>query len=134
MRKSLLFPTLILFQFTAFAQTNPNDLLGCRERCGFASSANVQQRIQFYQSPSMNKYDAHYLKLDIAAEANNRFISGTAMYSVTTVATLDTFVMELRNNMTVDSVFINNVKLPFTRQSDHVLVKLTPAIPAGTEV
>ncbi len=134
MRKSLLFPTLILFQFTAFAQTNPNDLLGCRERCGFASSANVQQRIQFYQSPSMNKYDVHYLKLDIAAEANNRFISGTAMYSVTTVATLDTFVMELRNNMTVDSVFINNVKLPFTRQSDHVLVKLTPAISAGTEV
>src|SRR5690606_26324149 len=56
------------------------------------------------------------------------------MYSVTTVATLDSFVMELRDNMSVDSVFINNVKLPFSRQSDHVLVKLTPAIPAGTEV
>lgn len=133
-KKSLFTSILAGLSLCLHAQVSTNDLPECRERCSFNTGPGQSQRVSFYQSPSMNKYDVHYLKLDLAVEANNRFISGTSLTVAQTTATLDTFVMELRDNMIVDSVFINDVKLPFTRQSDHVLVRLTPALPSGTVV
>lgn len=106
----------------------------CREKCSFARSINGTQDVQFYQSPSMDKYDIHYLKLDLEVLPLSRNIKGNALTAARTTAVLDTFIMELRNNIIVDSVFINDVKLPFTRENDHVLVKLTPAMPAGSNI
>lgn len=82
----------------------------------------------------MNKYDVRYLKLDIAVEANNRFIQGTALTRAVAVQALDSFIIEFKNNMTLDSVFINGVKKTFTRENDHILIPQSPAITAGNTV
>lgn len=107
---------------------------GCREKCSFGHSANREQQVTFFQSPSMDKYDVKYVKLDISAEANNRLIEGTSLTRAKALQTLDTFIVELKNNMTVDSVFVNGVKKSFTRASDHVQIALLPSVAAGSMI
>lgn len=88
----------------------------------------------YFQSGLMNKYDIKYLKLDINAEPANRFISGSCLYRLTAKQPLDTFAIELRQNMQVDSVFVNNVSRSFNRSNDHIYVAFTPVISAGSQL
>jgi aminopeptidase N len=122
------------FVFFLNAQPPDDENPECREKCSHAGLLNRGQQVYFFQTPLMNKYDVKYVKLDIAAEANNRFISGTALIRAKAVQDIDTFAMELRNNMTVDSAFINGIKMSFTRNNDHVFIPQSPAIPAGSLV
>lgn len=107
--------------------------LPCHEKCHHIHSAGDVQRVNYFQYPSMDKYDVKYLKLDLAIEANNRNINGTALTRAIALQPLDSFICELKNNMIVDSVFINGVKITgFTRSADHVFVPLAPIITAGS--
>jgi aminopeptidase N len=58
----------------------------------------------------MNKYDIKYLKLDLSVEPASKFIAGSCMYRVITKQALDTFAIEFKQAMTLDSVHINNTK------------------------
>jgi aminopeptidase N len=133
-KKDLFFLFIVSSIFSANAQSDDRDP-ACREKCGFIHSAgNREQQLTFFQYPSMNKYDIKYAKLDITVEANNRFVEGTALTRARVVQSLDSFIIELKNNMIVDSVFINGVKKSFTRGSDHVFIALSPSIPSGTMI
>jgi aminopeptidase N len=124
-----LFATLSFFLLNAQEDEQPS----CREKCFFSSSTTSrEQQVTFFQYPSMNKYDVKYVKIDIAAEANNLSIQGNSLTRAKVLEALDTFIVELKNNMTVDSVFINGVKKTFTRNNDHIQVPVSPAIPAGS--
>ncbi len=106
----------------------------CIEKCSHAHLFSRTDQADFYQYPSMEKYDVKYLKLDLAVEAANAFISGTALTVVKAVQPLDSFVTEFKSTMVLDSVFINGVKMSFQRGSDHVYIPLSPVIPVGTTV
>ncbi len=109
--------------------------LPCHEKCHYIHSPGDVQRVNYFQYPSMDKYDVKYLKLDLAIEANNRNINGTALTRAIAVQPLDSFICELKNNMILDSVFINGVKnISFTRSADHVFIPLSPIITAGSTV
>lgn len=83
----------------------------------------------------MNKYDIKYLKLDINVEANNRNINGSALTRSSVRQPLDTFICELKGNMTVDSVLINGIKRTnFTQSADHVFIPLSPALAVNSSV
>ncbi len=97
-------------------------------------SVHSQQTANFFQSSLMEKYNIHYLKLDINMTPNSRFLSGICSYKMTTTQPLDTFAIEFTNNMTLDSVFINEVSTAFTRNADHIYVSMPSAIPANTEM
>ena len=126
-----LFASLSFFLLNAQEDENPE----CREKCFFSSSITQrEQQLTFFQYPSMNKYDIKYVKIDIAVEANNRSIEGTSLTRAKAVQALDTFIIEFKNNMTLDSVFINGVKKTFTRDNDHIQVPLSPVVPAGSMV
>jgi aminopeptidase N len=133
-KRTLLFCTLVvltLSSFSQFAEDNSN----CIEKCSHPGFAARPNQVLYFQYPSMDKYDVKYLKLDIAVEANNRNIAGSALTRALVLQPMDSFICELKNNMTVDSVFINGVKIPgFTRSNDHVFVPLSPAIPAGNTI
>lgn len=103
-----------------------------KENCKRSHISNSTQRVNYFQYPTMNKYDIKYLKLDIAAEANNYFISGSCYTVSKAVSNVDSFVTELKSNMTVDSIFVDGVKKTFSQLNDHVIVKLTPSIPANS--
>jgi aminopeptidase N len=133
-KQSLLFCTLVvlsLSSFSQFAEDNNN----CIEKCSHPGFAARPNQVLYFQYPSMDKYDVKYLKLDIAVEANNRNIAGSALTRALVLQPMDSFICELKNNMTVDSVFINGVKITgFTRGNDHVFVPLSPAVPAGNTI
>ncbi len=123
----LLFSSLIAFSQTTEENTD------CIEKCSHYGIAARPNQLTYFQYSSMGKYDVKYLKLDIAIEANNRNISGTALTRVRTTQPMDSFICELRNNMVVDSVFINGVKATgVTQSADHVFVPLAPIVPTGT--
>jgi aminopeptidase N len=128
----LLLSGLSYFQSIAQQEADPN--ISCREKCSFSHSLGRVQQLTFFQSPSMNKYDIRYLKLDLAMEANSRVIQGTALTRAVTVQPLDSFIIELKNNMILDSVFINGIKKTFTRENDHILIPQNPVIPANNIV
>jgi len=132
-RSLLSFIASILF-LPGFAQAPDEGFsIECREKC--ARPPLPAARIAYYQYPSMNKYDIKYLKLDISVEANNRNISGSALTRSIVRQTLDSFICELKGNMTVDSVFINGIKRTnFSQSADHVFVPVFPALPLNATV
>lgn len=134
MRKHVALLASLVISFCSYSQVLPEPEPLCRERCGHFQSIAKGEQLNYFQYPSMNKYDIKYLKLDLAAEANNRSIAGTALTIAKTLQPLDSFITELKNNMIVDSVFINGVKKTFQRGSDFVFIPLSPAIPAGTQI
>jgi len=116
------------------AQQINEDDPSCREKCSHGQSTARGQQVLYYQFPSMDKYDIKYLKLDLKAEAGNRFISGTSKTVAIALQPLDSFIIELTDNMLVDSVYINGVKKNFTHSADFIYVPLSPSLPAGTQV
>ena len=104
----------------------------CREKCVLPQLPGSTSRIAYYQYPSMNKYDLKYLKIDITVETNNRYIIGSSLTRSMVRQSLDTFICELKSNMTVDSAFINGVKITnFIQSNDHVFVPIATALPVN---
>ena len=134
MKKIYLLLTAMLSLGISFAQLSPSEDYSCVNKCSHTRLSARPEQVAYFQYGSMNKYDVTYLKLDIAAETASRFISGKALTRAKVIAPLDSFIIELRLNMVVDSVFINGVKKAFTRGGDHLFVSLAPALPAGSEV
>jgi len=133
MKKNLLFLALLLSSAITYAQLLPDEDPGCRQKCNHAHLASRLYDINYQQYASMDKYDVKYLKLDITVEAGSRFIEGNALTVARVLQPLDSFITEFRNNMTVDSVYINGIKRSFQRGADHIFVPLSPALPTGSQ-
>ena len=133
MKLHLLFFICLAFCKTGFTQSN-NETTGNPEKYRHTSAHLRMQEAGYYQYPSMHKYDVKYLKLDLTVEAGNVFLSGTALTVAKVLQPLDSFNIELRDNMILDSVFINGVKKVFQRGADHIFIPLSPALAAGTMV
>ncbi len=131
------FRLLILFGFifcnNVFAQIDEMDA-GCREKCSRTAVHSRVMQANYYQYPSMDKYDVKYLKLNLAVEPGSTFVSGTALTVARVMQSLDSFNIELKNNMTVDSVYINGVRKNFSQAFDFIFVPLAPALPVGSTV
>ena len=97
-------------------------------------TSGTNNRITYYQYPSMNKYDIKYLKLDLNVEAANLFISGSCLTKIKTVAAMDTFIIELVNGMNIDSVLVNGSNKSFTHTADHIFVPFSSPIASGTNL
>lgn len=86
----------------------------------------------YYQSNLLNKYDINYLKLDLTVSPNTTFISGSCSYKMTATQPVDTFAIEFMDNMTLDSVFINNTSRSFTRSGDHIYIAFATPLAQGS--
>ena len=120
---------IFLFLVQGFSQSDIESSVKCSR-----ATSTVSQRIEYYQYQSMNNYDLKYLKLDLNAETGSRAISGNALTISKAVAVIDTFITELRDNMVVDSLFINGARKNFTHSADHIFVPLTPSIAVGQTI
>ena len=132
LKRSLLCCTFFLLLLEVSAQEVET---GCFEKCSRIHGLARPEQVNYFQYPSMDKYDVKYLHLDLTIEANNRNIAGTALTRAMTVQPMDSFICELRSFLIIDSVFINGIKITnFTRANDHVFVPVSPALPAGAMV
>jgi aminopeptidase N len=87
---------------------------------------------EFYQNNKMNFYDIKYLKLDITVQPKSTFIKSICRYNVIVSQPLDTFAIEFKQNMQLDSVFVNNIKTTFSRSNDHIYIPFQSAVAVGT--
>ncbi len=87
------------------------------------------------QQKLMQKYDVNFYKLDIALERTSTYVQGnTLIQARTKAAPLDTFAFELHQNLTIDSVVINNVPRAISRQTGMVYIRMIPAMPANAAI
>ncbi len=125
MQKLLLIFFLII-QIQSLAQIK-SDCLGCSLRGGTGIS-----NVDFFQSDKMNYYDIKYLKLDITVQPKSKFITSICDYTVLTVQSLDTFAIEFKQTMSLDSVYLDNTKSTFSQSNDHIYIPLNPIVTSGT--
>jgi aminopeptidase N len=123
----LTFILLILISTTTIAQRKNYALMN-------KSSGEAALGTRFYQNNKMNFYNIKYLKLEITAQPQSKYIAGICTYKVITKQALDTFAIEFKQTMSLDSVFVNNVKQTFTRSNDHIYIAFNPVVAAGTEL
>ncbi|MEO5985225.1 MAG: hypothetical protein ABIP80_06935, partial [Ferruginibacter sp.] len=127
--KTPLLAFFLIFYFNSYSQQYP-DFASCNRSKDIGGSSQVS----YYQYPSMNKYDVKYLKLNLEIEAGSRIISGSALTIAKATAPLDSFIIELKNNMIVDSVIINGTRRTFSHSADHIYIPLNPVISAGANI
>ncbi len=66
--------------------------------------------INIYYNPIMDKYDIHFIKLDLEVTDLSTYISGNATIQAKAIKELDTLMFDFSNYMTIDSVLINDKK------------------------
>jgi len=132
MQRSLLFILLIGFSLPLLAQFAPATI----DNKHFDRPAS-HQKIAFSgmkQSALLDNYDVHFYFLDIQLERTSTEVAGNVLVQSTTTTTLDTFALELIDELTVDSVFINGAIRPFQHLNDHIFIPLSSPAPSGSNL
>lgn len=75
-----------------------------------------------------------YLQLKLSVEAGTNEMSGNSLLDVQALAPMDSLILEFRDNMIVDSVFINSEQKTFTHINDHILIPFGETIPTGSAI
>ncbi|MCA0429882.1 MAG: T9SS type A sorting domain-containing protein [Bacteroidetes bacterium] len=79
------------------------------------------------------KYDVKFVHLNLNLERTNKNVSGGVKTIATvTVSSMDTFMVVLHQNHTVDSVRFNGLFLPFVRQDSSLKIKAPTPLVNGT--
>ena len=77
-------------------------------------------------------YDVHYYGIDLEVSDTSTFIRGSTQIGSTALVGMDEVVFELSVNLTVDSVFIDGVKVPaFAHGNDLVRITAASTIDPG---
>lgn len=132
MRKIISALAMLVLAYVSFSQT-PSVYSTHRETCGHKRRfVHQNAKITYFQSPLVNKYDVKFYFLDIEVNNTSTTVEGNVLIKAKTTAVMDTFAVELLNNMTVDSVKINNVLKTFTHADDHIYIPTGTPIPNNT--
>ncbi|MCD4694816.1 MAG: T9SS type A sorting domain-containing protein [Bacteroidales bacterium] len=85
------------------------------------------------QSPLLFKYDVKFYYLDLNIENNTTSIEGSVkILAKAIVSSLDTFAIELIDEMIIDSLKINEQNHSFYRANDEVFVPLIESLPQNS--
>ncbi len=81
---------------------------------------------------ALQDYDVKYYHLDLEADNTSTFIKGnTEIGAVSVITTLNSFVVELIDELTVDSVLTGSTSLDFTHSNELITVNMGYPVPAG---
>ncbi|MCF8234981.1 MAG: T9SS type A sorting domain-containing protein [Bacteroidales bacterium] len=86
------------------------------------------------QSPLVYDYDIKFYFLDIEANNNNTFIKGqVSILAESIVVSLDTIVFELIDEMTVDSVLLDQISTSFYQNNNNIYI-IPELAPKNSEI
>ncbi len=129
-----LFTIFLLFLFVC-QQSYAQQTVHCSKSSAFLNKKQVRTSVSPEVLQLMNQYDVHYYKIDIAAERTTTAIIGHTTLEATIVnGPLSTFVVELGNEMIIDSLRINGTSSSFTRTDTFVTVNLPVSIANGSNI
>jgi len=114
MKYSILFFTLL--SYIPFAQSQS----GCSLRTSGLSAAAVSATPA--DISKMNRYDVHFYKLDLTVQNNSVYMSGHAEMRAKVLQPIANITLQLHENLTIDSILLNNDTASYTRATDILTV------------
>ncbi len=121
--KKIIFFLLFLFALSISAQQL--DHLKAGHYCTHASGFHhlIDRSAPYVQNNLLQSYDVTFYFLDLNVDATTTNLSGSVFIEAVSVVTeLDTFVLELIDEIIVDSVLFNNTITTFTHQNNDLLI------------
>jgi aminopeptidase N len=127
MKKSL-FIIIFLFPLFSLSQIQNPD--------AYKAEFNSRNKsdINLYYNPLLNNYDLHFVHLDLEITDESTYIKGNVSLHATATKSLDTLLFQLSDYLTVDSVFINDIKVSTTHNNDYLRYIFSPALPENSEI
>ena len=102
----------------------------CSKRDGFGHRTVKSNSLSVAQIAQTEKYDVSYYKLDLNMTNTSTTLSGYSEMKATALVPIDTVLYELFSTLSISSVSLNGVNVPFTRTNSAV--KIGVNYPAGT--
>lgn len=124
----------ILTPFLSQAQLDDHMHCAHVKSAAFQSAGLPQMRINAARGGDL--YDIHFYDIELEVSNTTTYVDGNVLIaSQVTSAGMDTFWFELKDNMTIDSIYINGARrLVVDRLNNVVRVPLIQSIPQGEEV
>ena len=102
----------------------------CSKRDGFGNRTVKSNSLNVAQIVQTEKYDVSYYKLDLNMTNTSTTLSGYSEMKATALVPIDTVLYELFSTLSISSVSLNGVTVPFTRTNSAV--KIGVNYPVGT--
>jgi len=119
--KQFIVLTLLLLSATLAHGQVVENMHCCHKAHGYLSSGQIHRSVEHH--PAIHKYDVRFYFLDIALSNTSTYIQGVVqIVAVVTAPLLDTFVVELIPDLTIDTIRVNGISSPFSRSGDQVFV------------
>jgi len=128
MKKIYLILISILLTTNSFTQQNGHpESFKCKH-------GHTYRKSEQKSNPALMNYDVKFYKLDIEATTESTAIEGsTKILATVGNEALSEFVIEITEHINIDSVFISDNKVEFTRNKDELSVNLSNNIAANTD-
>lgn len=116
----------LLICFLAFSQSNcfAQEEHFCADKHLKKSHAQGNKTLTVAEELKANKYDVHYVKLDLAMTNLNTSVSGTAEIHGITVDNLDSLVLEMYPSLVISDLRMNGVSSPYNRTNSVLTVPI----------
>lgn len=111
-----------LFYFPSFAQKESS--VYCSKRTLFTNQQLKSNNLNASQIAQTNRYDVNYYGLSLSMTNTSTALAGYADMQGKAVISIDTLVYELFSTLTIDSIVVNGISLPFTHQNSVVQVSV----------
>ncbi|MBA4304497.1 MAG: hypothetical protein C0424_09765 [Sphingobacteriaceae bacterium] len=136
MRKLLPLGLLLFNTFHSFAQNNQEHDHGCSHVKSQAMASNFSALNRISAARGGDLYDIHFYDIELEVSNTTTYVDGNVLIGSKVIsASLDTFWFELKDNMTVDSVYINGQRrTQINRLNNVVRVPLMEPLLQGQEV
>ena len=91
-----------------------------------------KESMDIVQTPLLFDYDVKFYYLDIEVDNSSIYISGeTTIMADVVAAELDTFAVELLNDLTVDDIIYNGSSISYTHTNDEIFAVLPATLVQG---
>ena len=99
----------------------------------YKSCHRNKSNIEIYYNPLLDNYDLKFVKLDLEVSDLSTFIKGNATLGATAALNLDTLIFDFSDEMIIDSMFVNDVKVNFLHINNIIQYIFPFTINAGDE-
>ena len=117
--KLLVLP-ILFFALSVFGQNEASPY--CSKRTKQHNHQLKSNNLTVAQIAKTEAYDVSYYKLDLNMTNTSTALSGYAEMQATVLSPLDTILYELFSSLTISSVTLNGISVPFTRSNSAVKI------------
>lgn len=126
MKKIILFCLILGFIFNINAQEIDFNLQ--EQKCSKSYSKDFTP----YYNSLLDNYDINFVFIDIEISETSVYVSGnTELYATVKANELDTLILELIDEMTIDSIVLDGSNISFLHSNDEISVPIEPALAYG---